>query len=290
MRRYFMHLTAAAIAAAAFAFVPAVRAADQPANAPAAQPAAQAANLPAGVEARELKDPKGILDAFGDITNAAFGKGVFDDVSGRLVNADRDRVRDWKDKNVKDLEDRAMALDRQWKEKYGKDAKLDVKNVFGTNGFVAITLGQIVDPNQLIGHWPLQAVAQNEARTASERQPAVAAPADTEQQRRDANKLAGGKTKLEKSRLVAIAIYPASHNLPALTLSMVHENIDSWRFDIPDNIDGKTLHDNLLKQLDMLSQNSSKWPSDVNDGYRMVAHHILMAMYDVEAPANGQHQ
>jgi len=167
--------------------------------------------------------------------------------------------------------------------------------VFGQNGFVAIAQGEITDPAQLIGKWPVAPVASaahGDAQTASERQQGAAkgAAADTAQQARDAGKLAGGEANIDKGRNVAVAEFPAGHGMPELRLSLIHEMPDIWRFDIPDNVDGRTLHDSLLKHLNMLGDGSN-WPSDVNEGYRMVAHHVLMALYNVDANAGAsQHQ
>lgn len=283
-------IAGAAVAAAAVAFVaplPAVRAADEPAKTAAGQPAAHPLGLPAGIQVKDLNEANDIRSAFEAVTEASFNKDVFDKVTDRLVDADRDRVGKFTDKDKdanKDLEARVLVLQKQWKDKYGKDFDLDPKVVFGTSGYVAIAQGEITDPAKLIGHWPLAPVApgQGEAQSAAAHESGAgkSAPADTAQQIRDAGKAAGGKTNLDKGRNVAVARYPAGHNMPELTLSLIHEAPDIWRFDIPDNVDGRKLHDNLLQQLNALGD-GSKWPTDVNDAYRMVAHHVLMALYDV---------
>ena len=88
---------------------------------------------------------------------------------------------------------------------------------------------------------------------------------------------------LDKGRDVAIARFAASHDLPELTLSMVHELPAQWRFDIPKDRNGDQIHNDLLNQLNFIATHSENWPSDINEGYRMVAHRVLMALYGVDA-------
>ena len=58
-----------------------------------------------------------------------------------------------------------------------------------------------------------------------------------------------------------------------------------WKIDVPDSVDGAKLYDNLLKHLTMANEQKDQWPSDVIDAYRAVAHHVLMAVLDVDQNA-----
>ncbi len=282
-------ISSAAISAAALIFVPSVIAADAPAKTAAGQPMAHPLGLPAGVQVKNLSDADGIHAAFTAVTDAAVNKDIYEDVVDRLVDADRTRIGKSTKKDFKDLQARVLMLQKQWKDKYGNDFKVDAKPVFAANGFIAIAQGVITDPAQLIGKWPLAPVASAQAQTAGARQPAEkSAPADTAQQTRDAGKYFGGDVNLNKGRDVAVAMFPAGDGMPELTLSLIHELPDKWRFDIPDNVDGKMLHANLLNQLDMLGD-GSKWPADENTAYRIVARRVLMAIYNVDANHESSH-
>jgi len=239
--------------------------------------------LPQGAAAKELKEQGDVRNAFKAVTEVAWSNDAFDNVVNRLVDADRDRINKFKDTkpDLKPLRDRVANFSSQFQQKYGKGVKLDEKFVFGDKGWVAIQQGEVADAAAIIGHWPVSPTAATLSQTASGKTPGAPA-ADTAQQSRDAGKSGGGATNLEKGRNIAVARYPASHGMPALDVSLIHENPDKWVFDIPDNIDGKKLFENLVHHLDSMGDPKS-WPDNPNDAYRMVGHHILMAIYDVNA-------
>lgn len=235
--------------------------------------------LPAGVTAKDLKEEGDVRNAFEAVTEGAMTNDAFDNIVNRLVDADRDRIRKYKDTNpdFKPLTDRIALLQKQWKDKYGKEFDLDEKVVFGQNGFVAIAQGEISDPAALAGNWPVKATPG--AMMAGAKKPAVNAG----EQANDAGKAAGGDANTNKGRNVAVARYPAGHGLPAVDASLIHEMPDIWRFDLPDNIDGQKLTANLIAHLNQVG--TKGWPDDVNQAYRIVAHRVLLAMYDVQPEA-----
>jgi len=49
---------------------------------------------------------------------------------------------------------------------------------------------------------------------------------------------------------------------------------------LPDNQSAEQLQQSLAKHIDEISQMKDKWPSDKNEGYRMVAQHVFEAFYD----------
>jgi len=119
-------------------------------------------------------------------------------------------------------------------------------------------------------------VAQGEigkdAQLAGERVPA---PDNT-------NKTTGGDRNLEQGRNVAYVTVAASHNLPELKVPLIHELPDMWKIDVPDSVTGQQLYDNVLKQLTTANEHKDQWPADVNDGYRAISHHVLMAVMNVD--------
>jgi hypothetical protein len=64
---------------------------------------------------------------------------------------------------------------------------------------------------------------------------------------------------------------------------MIHELPNAWQIDLPDNIDGQKLQDNLLKQLTMLDEDRVNWPADSFDAYRSVARHVMTAIMESDS-------
>jgi hypothetical protein len=76
---------------------------------------------------------------------------------------------------------------------------------------------------------------------------------------------------------MAMVTIPASHNAPALNLRFVSEG-GTWKLDGQKHVDQQQLQANIAKHLDMVEQMKDQWPADVNDAYRAVSHHVLMAV------------
>jgi hypothetical protein len=81
----------------------------------------------------------------------------------------------------------------------------------------------------------------------------------------------------------ATVTIPASHGLPEVTVHLLNEGtiMDAWRIDLPDHVDGPKLKENLLIHLTAANEQKQQWPADVNDAYRLVTHHVLLAIMDV---------
>jgi hypothetical protein len=192
------------------------------------------------------------------VSNASLTKGGLDDLLERFNDADRNRIGTWiKDKNNKDkldiLDGRIAQFQKDWKAKYGSDFKIHKDNeVFG-NAMFTVIQGEIGKDAQLAG----------------ERVPA------------GDNTKTGKDQNLEKGRNVVYVDVGASHGLPELKIPLIHELPDMWKIDVPDSVTGQVLYDNVLKHLTMVNEHKDQWPSDENDGYRMVTHHLLMGIMDV---------
>jgi hypothetical protein len=209
------------------------------------------------------------------VTEASLTKGGFNDVVERLVDADRNRIGKWtKDDANKaaldKLDGRIAQFQKDWKAKYGSD--FDIKNdaqVFGTQQF-QYAMGEIGEDAQVAG----KKLPAGENVTADNLDKKVDKAGNTVADK-----------NLEKGRNVGYVTVKESHGMPELKVPLVHELPNNWRIDIPDNIDGQKLYDNLLKHLTMANEQKDQWPADVNEGYRAVAHHVLMALLDVEKDA-----
>ena len=86
----------------------------------------------------------------------------------------------------------------------------------------------------------------------------------------------------DPGRNISTVSIPAGHNAPALTVPLIHEAA-GWKIDVPDTLDAAKLRSNLIAHLTEVQNMKDQWPSDVNDAYRAVAHHVLMAVMDKPA-------
>jgi len=211
----------------------------------------------------------------GQLTNAALTKGGFNDVIERFNDADRNRLGSYAhDKNNKDkfdiLDGRIAQFQKDWKAKYNENFKIHKDDVVFGNSMFTIAQGEIGKDAQLAG----------------ERVPAPQnVTKDNLNQPKDATGNTAADRNLEKGRNIAYVTVASSHGLPELKVPLIHELPDVWKIDVPDSITGQKLYDNLLKHLTMANEHKDQWPSDVNDAYRMVSHHVLMAILDVDEHA-----
>jgi len=273
MTKKMLHWSAAAaLAVSGFAFTPSLRADDTVGN-----------KVDRSVEKTKEKghDVKTnwengrVYTMLGQVTNAALTKGGFNDVVERFNDADRNRIGGYaKDKNNKEkfdvLDGRIAQFQKDWKAKYGDDFKIHKDDVVFGNPTFTVAQGEIGKDAVLAGKElpPPQNVTKDN----------LGKPTD-----------AAGNTvadkNLDKGRNVAYVTVSASHGLPELKVPLIHELPDVWKIDVPDNVDGAKLYDNLLKHLTMANEHKDHWPTDVNDAYRAVAHHVLMAVLDVNEDA-----
>jgi hypothetical protein len=54
---------------------------------------------------------------------------------------------------------------------------------------------------------------------------------------------------------------------------------------VPNNLTGEQLKNNFARHLAHIKDSADRWPADKNDAAAMIAHHALMAAYNVELPA-----
>jgi hypothetical protein len=233
----------------------------------------QQPELPAGTKAVDQPKKDSMTESLAEVTHAAASKGSFDDVVDHFVDQDRDRMKA-EHKDYSDVKSLAKDINKAFKDKYGKDFNLqdnDVKaQVFAD---AAVTEGEINDPVALMKAWPVDptpGMKGNEAQPAAQSlQPG------THETEANAN--------IKKGRQVGVVRLPTNNKLPALDVSMIDE-AGGWKIDVPNNRTGQMIHDDLVKQLTMLKDNQANWPDNVNDAYRLFTHHVLMAVYGIQAP------
>jgi hypothetical protein len=285
MRRTALRWTAAismAVGGAGF-IATSVSGADNPpaaANAPANVNRSDTFALPDGITAKNLNQEKDIRrEAFGKATAAGVKKDGFSDVVDRLVDQDRNRIGQYKQQKNDALDDVISKFHGQWKAKYGKD--FDMTRAEDERAFsgVQILQGEINNPDALAGRWPIAQPMMATARGAEDKAQQAANRQDVDTAKA---KTFGGDVNLDKGRDVGVVKVPATMGLPDVYCSLIKEHTTGWRFDIPNNITGQQLHDNLVKHLTMLADHPEQWPADPDQGYGLVGHHVVMALYNVE--------
>ncbi len=234
---------------------PSVLAADNPTTAPSAADAIRNTLEQAGAGKPTANNPapdtQNILGVLSGVTEEAVTKADLVHLADRLVTADRDRVKKsetYKDNYGPTLDGRIQQITQSWKQKYGHDMDVaDATVAFGEQ-FADIQQGQIGRDDEL----------------------ATAVLKNTDMSLPDA--------EAEKGRSIAMATLQPVGGLPELKVPMIHELPDSWKINAPSGINAQSLRQNLLDQLTALGENSSQWPDDENQAYRLLAHRVLMAV------------
>jgi hypothetical protein len=281
MKPFSSVLTAACLSASlAFAFAPTFAAA--PAPAPQHMDYEQGASsvtLPAGITAKDLKETKGIENAFTSVDESALGKDPLNNIIDRLVDQDRDRLTS-KDKNAPkgdELTNIVKQIDDAWHAKYHQDLKFDNKTLFADTYFHAAT-GEVANPDQLVGQWPVEA---------SGVMPATGGQM-TSSDAKEAHKNFGGDVNLEKGRNVAVVHLAPGSGMPGVTASMILEHPSSWRFDVPNSLTREKLYSNLVANLTALYGNQANWPSDPTLATRALTNSVVASLYDINVQNAGQ--
>jgi len=254
-------------------------------NPPGTDATAQPLALPPGFSQKDLNETKDIKSTVASATEKAVDKGSFDGLVGYLAKPDEDRIDPAiKNLDTAKLDGRIDQFRRDWKAKYNADFDIDKEQVVFNEQFKIVT-GEVADEATAMANWPVPATTDvmGAARTAGEQ---ITGNANRTKQTGDVgegnqgNKAAEAK-KLDKGRNVAVMRFPASHGLPTLNVSLLHQLPDNWRIDIPDDRTADQVYNDLLTHLTYIDDHKDQWPADVNDGYRMVSHHVQCALYGV---------
>jgi len=184
------------------------------------------------------------------------------------VFADADRNRIGKDrfaeKKFDDLDGRIAQFQKDWKEKYNQSFKIKDQAAVINDQFAQIEVGEM----------------GSNAKLAADQQKNSAEP--TDKNKDNANGNDKDDQNLDKGRDIATVDHSAS-TISRVKVPMIHEGaLGKWKINVPDSVDGPKLKDNLLKHLTMADEMKDKWPADVNEAYRAVAHHVLTAVLDAD--------
>jgi hypothetical protein len=195
-------------------------------------------------------DAEGIRDVLASATEAALTENGLNDVTERLVDADRNRIGDAIGKEFDDYNALVKQFRADWKAKYGQEFDIEKEEAVYPDTLVSVRQGEIGK----------EAPSGAEIVTGDK-------PGDV-----DANREAG--------RNVASIQFAESHGMAALSVPLIHELPDAWRIDVPDTIDAGKLKSNMMAHLKAAHDMKDQWPADVNQAYAAVTHHVLEALLD----------
>jgi hypothetical protein len=213
-----------------------------PATTQATQPSTAASVGPPAID--NVKEIQTILAR---AVEAGVSKADFDTLVTFLARPARDRMSEASTQKWPELDGRIDQFRKDWQAKYGQDFKLtDKPAVVFTEKNCGIELGPA------------------EGEDASTTQLATTGPST--------RKAAATKT--------ATVRLPTTRGVAEVNLKLVNEGtlVPSWRFDLPSDVDGQRLHDQLLTHLTAFDEDKFNWPSDVNAAYELVADHVLAAL------------
>jgi hypothetical protein len=260
----------------ALAFLPHAGAADQ-GGAAATQPSEPNVNeamlplhLPDGFVAKDEDAASGVKTTLVQLTNRAVTKDSYDSFFSSfladLARRDKERAHEFKGVDQAHLNDLIGMIQTGWHNKYGQDFDVSDKNLVFNDDF-PIVQGEVSDPTAAANAWPVPA---SEAL-------AVAAGSTSDQQQSNTKELTAG-------RAVAIIRFPAGDGIPEMDVSLIHQALTGWYVDIPVDRTGEEIYNNLANHLNYVATHQELWPSDVNNGYRMVARNVAAALYGVSWP------
>lgn len=200
-----------------------------------------------------------------------------------------------------DLDSKIAQFQKDWKAKYNQDFKIrDAEKQVFTDQFARIDTSNFGDAARTAG----ERISPDAKDTnTSPRSDVNSKPGDTpvvgnnvqgsnntntlqrvkqtEQEARtdvaSGARAAGDRADVAHNENRAMVSIPESHGAPQTTLTLVNDG-GTWKVAVPGTIDNAALQANLAKHLDMVDQDKANWPSDVNDAYRAVSHHVFMAI------------
>ena len=158
-------------------------------------------------------------------------------------------------------------IQSQWAAKYRQALVVSDSNLVFNEQF-AIVPGQVSDTWDAVSNWPVAAIPGTSG-TPADRSDAVLYT--------DEEKV----FKLISGRNVALIRFPATQRTPAITVSMIAVLPTRWRPDLPGKRTRDQIYSDLLAHLTFIRDHEHQWPDNVSDSYRLVACHIMAALYGV---------
>lgn len=233
--------------------------------------------LPNGFQLKDLGQLDNIRGELATVSQDAVTRGDFGKVIDNLATVNRDRMKDYKNQDFKALDGIASQINQDWNRKYGHYFDIaTAKNVFTDRQ--PIVQGVVTDAKVAAANFPVAAESGEQAHLASSKEKGHQQGQAEQVEQKD----------LQESKGVALARFPSEANLPEITVSLIEEGSGTWRIAVPASITSQQIHTQLQNELSYFGRDINQWPADEAAAYRQVAHRVLMALYDVNAPEAGR--
>lgn len=258
----------------------------------------------------EADDAREIRAVIAQTAEAALTRDGLDDLTERLSKADRDRIGEITSTDMQQLNTQIDQLRNAWKTKYNQDFDIKNEEVAFANFQIyqgmmgeARPAGERQQPEGSMG--PRSSIDRSSDipsrsndsaakpglggvtgggtadRVTDQPRTDVAIDTNRDDQALMAAETDRGDMATETHATVVVPANP-QHKAQQVTVHLVNEGTltDAWRIDIPDTINRQQLRDNLSRHLTEVTQSQSSWPTDVNEAYTFVSHHVLAALTD----------
>jgi hypothetical protein len=228
------------------------------------------------VSAGEANNIQGTIST---ATEAAMTRGQLRSVAQRLTTSDEARLSEFVDKDHPQLDALIDRLNQAWQARYDQSFSVGDRAAVYPAQIVRIQAG-LTDQALAIRERGDDRAGEAGARIEGQIGDDTGVRAEI---RRDDAQPAGAR----QSNLATV-IFPAAGDLPEVHVPLVNEGgllTDTWRIDIPLHVDGQTIHDNLVRSMNKALERQEEWPQDVNEGYRMATHVVMLALLDVDREA-----
>jgi hypothetical protein len=289
----------------------------QPSQDPAAQPSdPRTAAQPAGDRAREAAAGGSQVSqsdagkALSQVTQAVLSQGGISNLGQSFSRQDQQRIGDLS-QQAQQLDQTTQQLRQAFKDKYQKDLDMSANadqvftssfiQIGGAAGDRAQPAAGTVSPDAATGTGTgaSGAASSGTGATGAASDPARAADTSSAGASGTASSGTGATGAAASGGLSsdlaqpaagqvgqrATITIPASHGAKETRVSLIQEG-GQWKIDVPDNLDGKQLSQNLQQHLQMAAQAKDQWPADATQAQQAIAHHVLMAF--AEPAAAGQ--
>ena len=255
-------VVASAMAAAALTVRTAV-ADDAP---PASQPAAGAI-LASSTNNPSSPDLRAVQQTLAQVVEQASAGGHCRQLVGLLSKGNRDAIGDVDPVSWADVDREVDRFRKTWQSQFGVGFNLEDKEAF-----------VFAEPNvRMLRGTDRDAVLAEARRVAGSSE--VKADIDAAPNGAKAN---AGK---------AVVMMAAEGSARPLTLFVISEGKDkdgqpAWRIEVPSGVSARSLHDSLLHHLKVVTDSRASWPSNIDQAYSFVSHHLLAAVAERPGPVS----
>ena len=215
---------------------------------------------PRAAAVSEQQNRQQIFKTLAAATETALTRGGYDDFIQYLADQDQQRAAQYQQQDLQQINQLVRRVQDLWWDKYGKEFSINNERMTYGNQ-VSVVQGDI---NRIAKLTDLPAAAEQVA-----------------------NRISQKVTREEADNVYALVTFPAANGLQEAAVPLVNAEYVGWRIDVPDDVTGQQLRQNLTQRLQRLVDNPDQWPEDDQAAYRFVTHCLLSAAVQ---PQNQQQQ